>query len=143
MTHPGPIRTRRWLAAGLGAALLLAAPVAPAQPPPGGGLVAIARDGLEPPTLVTTVGERVTFVNRTGRSVHVEFDAMPAGHRVFEISGEIWAVFHRPGLHPYIVHFLAGRGGDLRGAVEVHEDPTAGPRTCPGLLTVMGECLEP
>jgi plastocyanin len=126
----------------MGTTLLLLA-AAPPRSAGDGHAVVIGQRVLEPPTLSTTVGERVTFVNRTGRSVHVEFDAMPTGHRIFELSGEIWAVFHRPGRHPYIVHFFAGRAADLRGAVEGREDPEAGPQTCAGLLTVMGECLEP
>ena len=143
MTHRRQAGCRRLAAAAGPTLLLLGGGPAPARSAADGSAVIIGPAELEPATLTTTVGERIEFVNRTGRSVHVEFDAQPAGHRVFEVTGATWAVFHRPGRHPYIVHFLAGRGGDLRGTVEVREDPAAGPQTCASLLTVMGECLEP
>jgi plastocyanin len=141
MRHRRHEGLRRRLATAAGAVALVVGPVA--APAAADSAVVIAPGAVQPPTLTASVGERIAFVNRTGRAVHLEFDAIPAGHRVYEVSGEIWAVFHRPGRHPYVVHFLAGRGGDVRGAVEVREDPATGPQTCPGLLTVMGECLEP
>jgi plastocyanin len=98
---------------------------------------------LRPAELKATVGQRVTFVNRSGRLVHVEFLSTSSGHEVFEVSGEIWAVFHYPGRHDYVVHFLAPGAGDLRGAVSVRDDPDARgkPATCSG-VTVIGICLE-
>ncbi len=112
--------------------------------------VAIAKDEiviegtrLNPPLFKTTVGERVTFVNRSGRTVHVEFPGDTGRHRVFQVSNEIWAIFHRPGLHPYEVHFSDPKGATLRGTVEAVEDPSgrADPHTCDS-FTVMGECIE-
>ena len=98
---------------------------------------------LNPPLLKTTVGERVTFVNRSGRTAHVEFIGNSGRHRVFQVSNEIWAIFHRPGLHPYEVHFSAPKAAALRGTVEAVEDPSgrADPHTCDS-FTVMGECIE-
>lgn len=98
---------------------------------------------LRPAELNVTVGQRVTFVNRSGRLVHVEFLRTSSGHEVFQVSDETWAVFHYPGRHDYVVHFLAPGAGDLRGAVSVRGDPDARgtPAACSG-VTVMGVCLE-
>ena len=101
---------------------------------------------LRPDLFETTVGHRVTFVNRSGRAAHVEFIGSSSEHRVFQNPREIWAEFHLPGRHEYAVH-LSGGGGpaaELRGAVAVREDPTARttPKECNGLVTVMGVCLE-
>jgi plastocyanin len=105
--------------------------------------ILIEAKALQPSLLKTTVGERVTFVNRSGRTVHVEFVGNAGRHRVFQVPTEIWAVFHRPGFHAYEVHFSDPKGATLRGTVEAVEDPSgrADPHTC-GSLTVMGECIE-
>ena len=106
--------------------------------------IVIERTKLIPPLLKTTVGERVTFVNRSGRTVHVEFLGDAGRHRVFQVPNEIWAIFHRPGLHPYEVHFSDPKGATLRGTVEAVADPSrpGEPHTCDS-LTVMGECIAP
>jgi plastocyanin len=104
--------------------------------------IVISAAALEPPALETVVGHRVTFVNRSGHIVHVEFPGDRSQHYVFQVPGEIWAVFHRPGRHPYVVHFSGDESRGLSGAVEVADDPSAGPHTCSG-LTVMGTCIEP
>ena len=98
---------------------------------------------LNPPLLKTTVGERVTFINRSGRRVHVQFIYESGRHQIFQVQTEIWAIFHRPGLHPYEVHFSAPKAATLRGAVDALEDPArpGGPHICDS-LTVMGECIE-
>ena len=105
--------------------------------------IVIERTRLNPPVLKTTLGERVTFVNRSGRTVHVEFLGDAGRHRVFQVSNEIWAIFHRGGLHPYEVHFSDPKGATLRGTVEAVEDPSGrgDPHTCDS-FTVMGECIE-
>jgi len=98
---------------------------------------------LNPPLFKTTVGERVTFVNRSGRTVHVDFIGDGGRHRVFQVPNEIWAIFHRPGPHPYEVHFSDPKAVTLRGTVEAVEEPSGrgDPHTCDS-LTVMGECIE-
>lgn len=107
------------------------------------GEIVIEAAALRPPVLATTVGQRVTFVNRSGRPAHVEFLRDQGEHRVFQVPGQIWAVFNRLGRHHYVVHFSARREGDLRGAVDVAEDPDGRPAVpvCTE-LSVMGECLE-
>ncbi len=132
-----PFRAGRGVLVGL---LLLGAGRAQAGDP-----IVIEAGGLRPPVLATTVGQRVTFVNRSGRMAHVEF--LPGhgnGHRVFQVPGEIWAIFNRPGRHHYVVHFSVRREADLRGAVDVAADP-GGEVAVPVCteLSVMGECLEP
>lgn len=98
---------------------------------------------LSPPALKTTVGERVTFVNRSGRTVHVDFIGNSGRHETFQVPTEIWAIFHRPGLHPYEVHFSDRKAITLRGTVEAVEDPSkpGDPHTCDS-FTVMGVCIE-
>ncbi len=110
--------------------------------------VVIEARGVRPPVLRTTTAHRVTFVNRTGRLVHIEFTGDPGEHQVFQVPGQIWAVFHRPGRHPYAVHIGSGRSvATLQGAVEVTEDPNArpGPPTCDSVTlhgrTIEGPCI--
>ena len=103
--------------------------------------ITITATGLQPPVLRTAPERRVTFVNRTGQLVHVDFGEKPGQHHTFQVPGQIWAIFHRPGRHVYEVHFPDGRA--VSGAVDVVEDPyeRPGPPTFSG-VTVMGECLE-
>lgn len=76
--------------------------------------------------------------------MHVEFGDDRRGHHVVQvpITGPIWAVFHRPGTHPYVVHLSGGRRA-VAGTVEVVEDDTHrwDSRTCGGV--VMERCIEP
>jgi plastocyanin len=107
--------------------------------------IVIEAKALRPAIVETTVGDRVTFVNRSGRVVHVEFIGTSSEHRVFQNPREIWAEFHLTGRHEYMVHLSGGgRATELRGTVVVHEDPSArtAPRECNGFVTVMGVCLE-
>ena len=109
--------------------------------------ILIEATALQPPVLTTTVGHRVTFVNQAGQLAHVEFLVEhregPSEHRVFQVPGEIWAEFYRPGRHQYVVHFSNHREPDLRGAVDVADDPSGSvtPRVCDE-VRVMGVCLE-
>ncbi len=110
------------------------------------GEVIIEADAIVPSTLVTATEHRVTFVNRSGRSVHIEFH-MPGGngnqHQLFQVPSAIWAIFHRTGTHPFVVHFSDPSIPPLNGAVEVVESASGGPthRVCNG-ITVQGECVE-
>ena len=98
---------------------------------------------LRPPILRTTVERRVTFVNRSGRVVHVDFVGDQDRHHVVQVPGSIWAIFHRTGSHPYVVHIESGHRHELKGVVEVVDDPSPGePRVC-DTVTVMGVCIEP
>jgi plastocyanin len=135
----------RWavvvLAAGTLALPWLLAPYAAAA----ADRIVIEAKALRPAVVETTVGHRVTFVNRSGRVAHVEFVGSSSEHRVFQNPGEIWAEFHLTGRHEYMVHLSGGgRATELRGSVVVREDPSArtAPRECNGLVTVMGVCLE-
>ena len=106
--------------------------------------VVIEATALRPPVLATTAGQRVTFVNRSGRMVHIEFLGDETGHWVFQIPGEIRAVFHAAGRHDYVVHFSGRREASLRGAVEVARDLTGDHVVpeCGGLTINKGVCLE-
>jgi len=111
-----------------------------------GETIVIEATRLVPPFLETMTGNRVDFVNRAQRSVHVEFGVDPRQHEVVQVpaTGPIWAVFHRPGTHPYVVHVYDGRTTrTLSGVVAVVEDETHkwDSRTC-GLI-VMEICIAP
>lgn len=108
--------------------------------------VVIRASAVEPHVLLTVAGRRVTFVKRVDRPVHVEFGEDPARHHVFQVprTGPIWAIFHRPGTHPYVVHIYdGGKTTVLHGVVEVQDSPERpwGLGTCGAV--VMEECVEP
>ncbi len=121
----------------------LAPPLAAAPPLWAESLITIMPNWVDPPTLRATLDERVTFVNRSGRMVYVQFIGDSGKHHVFQIPNQIWAEFHRPGRHPYIVQFPDGRGPDIHGVIEVPGDHFRRPdlQACAG-VTVMGGCLE-
>ncbi|MBI4269830.1 MAG: hypothetical protein HY615_05805 [Candidatus Rokubacteria bacterium] len=106
----------------------------------GVGDITITTEGLRPRTLSATVDRAVTFLNRAGARVHIEF-ANDDGHRLFEIGERVSAVFHRPGRHPYVVH--VGADTTLRGVVDVEDDPqaAAGQAICRG-VTIKETCVE-
>jgi hypothetical protein len=110
-----------------------------------GETIVIEATRVVPDFLETTTGARVDLLNRAQRSVHVEFGADPRQHEVVQVpaTGPIWAVFHRPGTHPYVVHVYDGRTTrTLSGVVAVVEDEGHkwDSRTCG--LVVMGNCIE-
>ncbi len=106
--------------------------------------VIITATSLEPRVLQTTTAERVIFVNRSGRPVHVEFKGSAAGHEVFQVKDRIWAQFHTAGPHLYLVHLRDGGVRELRGVVEVGHVSERGDElpTWRG-ITVDGVCLAP
>ncbi len=109
-----------------------------------GYILTIDTEGLEPQVLLTRADGRVTFVNRSGKMVHVDFIIRETElHHTVQVPDRIWAVFHRSGRHPYVVHFQDPTAPDLRGVIEVVSDPYGGPdpRVCSG-VTVMGACIE-
>ena len=109
------------------------------------GEVIIRATALEPHLLRAVAGQRVSFVKRVNRPVHVEFGVDPSAHQVFQMpaTGPIWAIFHRPGTHPYVVHIYDGKTIVLHGLVEVVEDPERpwGVGRCGAV--VMEVCIEP
>ena len=108
------------------------------------GEVIIEATALSPAVLLTAPERRVVFVNRSGRSVHLQFLMHNRGqHDLVQVPESIWAVFHRVGRHAYEVHFDNHAMSDLHGAVEVVGDPYGGPDplVCSG-ITVQGACLE-
>lgn len=126
--------------------VVLGAMMPPAPPAwSGESEVIIRATALEPHVLLTAAGQRVNFVKRVDRPVHVEFGEDPGRHHVFQVpgGGPIWAIFHRPGTHPYVVHIYDGTTTVLHGVVEVLESPERpwGPGTCGAV--VMEECVEP
>lgn len=106
--------------------------------------VVISAETVDPPVLRVLPDERVLFVNRSGRSMHIDLVGDAKQHHVFRVSGAIWAIFHRPGRHAYIVHFDDPGGRLLRGVIDVTQESVSesAPPTC-STITVMGACLEP
>jgi len=112
---------------------------------PAGEEIVIRANAIEPHVFRATMGQRVNFVKRVDLPVHVEFGVDPSQHHVVQIpgTGPFWAVFHRPGTHPYVVHIYADKTTTtLHGIVEVVEDPRRpwAPGTCAAV--VMEECIE-
>ena len=110
------------------------------------GEILIGAMALQPEVMVTQPERRVLFTNRSNRSVHIQFNMKnPNGeqHHLVQAPGQIWAVFHQVGRHPFVVHFLDRTAPDLHGAVEVLDEPYGrpDPLVCSG-ITVMGACLE-
>jgi hypothetical protein len=108
------------------------------------GEIIIEATALRPQVLMTEPEHEVTFVNRSGRPVHLDLLIRdPELHHVIQVPDRIRAVFHRPGRHPYVVHFSDPAVADLRGAIEVVRDPYGGPdpHVCSG-VTVQEACIE-
>lgn len=107
--------------------------------------VVIRATRIEPHVLSAVAGQRVSFVKRVDKPVHVEFGGDGKEHQIFQIpgTGPIWAIFHRPGTHPYVVHIYDGKTIALHGVVEVLEDPDHpwGLGRCGAV--VEGACIEP
>ena len=108
--------------------------------------IVIRADAVEPHVFHAVTGQRVNFVKRVDAAAHVEFGVDPGQHQVHQLpaTGPIWAIFHRPGTHPYVVHIYGAKTtAVLHGLVEVVENPERpwGPGTCGAV--VMGECFEP
>lgn len=108
--------------------------------------IVIRANAIEPHFFRAAMGQRVNFVKRVDLPVHVQFSVDPSRHHVVQIpwNGSIWAVFYRPGTHPYVVHIYADKTTTtLHGVVEVVEDPQHpwAKGTCGAV--VMEECIEP
>ena len=135
--------TRRGLAA---VSVAFAVTVLPALPGAGPApQIVIENERVEPRTLETLTGERVEFVNRTGVAVHLELTGSGREHEVVQvpITGPMWAVFHRPGTHPYIVHVYGRHTRALGGVVFVTTDETHRWESGTCGVVVEGNCLEP
>jgi hypothetical protein len=110
------------------------------------GEILIETNALRPEVLMTVPERRVVFTNRTGHPAHIQFTMKnPNGeqHHLVQVPEQIWAIFHKVGRHPFVVHFTDRAMPDLYGAVEIVVDPYGrpDPLVCNG-ITVMGACLE-
>ena len=107
--------------------------------------IVIESDHLEPRMLETLTGERVDFVNRTGRPVHLQFSGDIRQHEVIQIpvTGPASAVFHRPGTHPYVVHIYERQTRALEGVVSVTTDAAHQWQSGTCDVVVEGNFLEP
>ena len=130
----------RWLVA-LAVAVSAVVPIAARVE--GAAQVIIESDRLEPRTLETLTGQRVSFVNRTGHPVHLQFIGDLRQHEVIQIpaTGPVWAIFHIPGTHPYVVHIYERQTRALDGVISVTADETHQwqSRTCD--VVVEGNCI--
>jgi len=107
--------------------------------------VVIENDRLEPKWLETLTGARVNFINRTGHPVHLQFSGDIRQHEVVQIpaTGPIWAIFHRPGTHPYVVHVYNRQPRALPGVVSVTTDETHKWESGTCDVVVEGNCIAP
>jgi len=107
--------------------------------------VVIENDRLEPKWLETLTGARVNFINRTGHPVHLQFSGDIRQHEVVQIpaTGPIWAIFHRPGTHPYVVHVYNRQTRALPGVVSVTTDETHKWESGTCDVVVEGNCIAP
>ena len=109
--------------------------------------VIIRATALDPHVLSVPAGQRVSFVKRVDRPVHVEFGADPKQHQIFQIPGTapISAIFHRPGTHSYVVHIYDGKTTVLHGLVEVTENPNHPWELgqCGAVVEESEACIEP
>ncbi len=132
--------TIRWLLA-LALTVSVVAPVAAHAE--GTAQVITQSDRIEPRTLETVTGQRVNFVNRTGYPVHLQFIGDVRQHEVIQIPaiGPVWAIFHIPGTHPYVVHIYGRETRALDGVISVTTDETHQwqSRTCD--VVVEGNCI--
>jgi hypothetical protein len=131
------ITRRVFLTVGL-IASLTASPGTAAEP------IVVGPGLLRPSAAFVKAETWLEFVNRSGLPVHVEFfDRSGEQHHVIHEPDRIWAIFHRPGRHLFVVHFLDRKHADLHGAVDVGEGPHGGPDPllC-SWITPMGGCLE-
>jgi hypothetical protein len=103
--------------------------------------VVIGAAALAPPVVNLALHERVVFVNRSGRAVHVEFSGPEGEHHVVQMPGTLWAEFHWPGEHAYAVHF-GGSPPDLHGVVNVDYGPPFIPGPECGGFTIEEVCIE-
>ena len=106
--------------------------------------IVIERGGVKPDVLRTAIDRTVVFVNRSGKPIDVSFLGYRGMHHVSETSGQLTAVFHRAGRHPYVVTFGNSYEGHLHGSVEVDPDPSHRQETpvCTG-VSVRYICMEP
>ncbi len=107
--------------------------------------ITIHETWVNPPAVTVTVAEGVSFVNRTGQMVHLEFQDDPGRHMVVQVPGAspIRVTFLRTGSHPYAVHFPAATRPALQGKVDVLPDPrgSSDPSSCVEQV-IPGVCLE-
>lgn len=134
--------TIQWLVA-LVVMVCAVAPIAARAEP--ASQVVIESERLDPRTLETKTGERVDFVNRTGRPVHLQLAVDIRQHEVVQIpvTGPVWAVFHRPGTHPYVVHVYGRETRALEGVVVVTTDETHQWQSGTCDVVVEGNCIAP
>ena len=106
--------------------------------------IVIEAGALVPSVLPVDIDESVSFVNRSGRVVHVDLLGRVGQHHVLQVPGRIEAVFHWPGRHLHVVHFDSAPRGELRGTIEVREQamPPDRPPDCSG-ISLDEICLEP
>ena len=104
--------------------------------------IAVLSSAIEPSMVRVALDERVTFVNRSGRAIHVEMTGPEGERHLFHLYDTMWVEFHRPGRHPFVVHFYTGRRVDVRGVVDVEAETRSLPLSeCAG-FTVDDLCID-
>ncbi len=109
----------RWLGYVVLATMLVILAFVPSALAAASAEVVIHSEALVPAVLEIAVEDSATFVNHSGRRVHVDFLGRSGEHHLVHVPGKIRASFHAPGRHPFVVHVENGRVVELRGAVVV------------------------
>lgn len=137
------MRPTRILRVGVVIATLTLAPSLSSPAPPE---IVINATAVEPHVFHAVTGQRVDFVKRVDAPAHVEFGEQPSQHHVYQLPAteSIWAIFHRPGTHPYVVHIYSGKTTTtLHGIIEISEDPQRPWERGTCGAVVMEDCVEP
>ena len=112
----------RWVGRGI-LFLVALAWVGPSPMRPASGddlpIVIVSRETVTPPRLVVHVGEVIRWRSATGGRLRIQFDDHLGAHEVVIRSGEVLAVFRRPGEHWYTGSLLENEQRTFRGVVVV------------------------
>ena len=121
-------------------ATLMAGPAFSADRP----VIGVSPGGLVPDKIGVHVGEVVQWQAAGVVGIRIEFDSHRGAHELVERSGEIRAVFIRPGEHWYVASIAGNSHRQVRGVVVVRE--ADGPASLPPICAPPSSgqiCFEP
>jgi hypothetical protein len=97
-------------------------------------IIQVSREALNPPRLEVHVGEVVRWRTAPGERLRIQLDDHPMAHGVIMRSGEIRAVFLKPGEHWYTGSIVYNGQKPFRGLVVVRnpDSPPHLPPLCSG-----------
>jgi hypothetical protein len=106
--------------------------------------IIVSREAPAPRAIEVHVGELIRWQAPGGEHLHLNLDAHPGAHEAVVRSGEIRAVFLRPGVHTYKVSVVSDRSRVLAGTIIVTQAaaPVDRPRAC-APVSFREACFEP